>query len=83
MIIELHLERICSFMTWVYIKGGRCLGNSAYLLSDEFLPHEFSGLKHVWNVVEWAETLVLVLDLFLSEDRERERERERIDELHL
>lgn len=39
----------------------------AYLLADKLLPHEFSGLKHVGNVIKWAETLVLVLDLFLKE----------------
>ena len=26
-----------------------------YLLSDEFLPHKLSGLKHVGDVVEWAD----------------------------
>lgn len=43
----------------------------AYLLADKFLPHEFSGLKHVGNVIKWAETLVLVLDLFLKEHEEK------------
>lgn len=40
----------------------------SYLFTNELLPQELTGLKHVGDVVERTETFVFVLILLLSRD---------------
>lgn len=40
----------------------------SYLFANELLPQELTGLKHVGDVVEWAEPFVFVLGLLLSRE---------------
>lgn len=42
-----------------------------YLFTDELLPQELTGLKHVLDVVERTETFVFVFVLLLNRRTER------------
>lgn len=39
---------------------------STHLFTDELLPQELAGLKHVRDVVEWTEAFVFVFVLLLN-----------------